>query len=301
MYRPRVFISAVSKEFQTLRRQAADVLFLQGYEPVTQDLQGTDPGKLLDVLKEKIDSCDGLIQIIGIGYGSEPPSQEIAGYGRVSYTQFEFLYANDLKEKKTKFETWVFTPREACTRDTPIEELDLNKDQERPLEHQSELRTLQEDYLDKLRREGHRSHSPEDDSHFKYMIIQLKDELKVLRCECKKHQEKVVSSQEKVVSSQEKVVSSQEKIVSNQEKIVSNQDELLANQKPTKDRILGHLIAAADRVKDEAFQAADGLKTYEERESAKEEARQAYENSVARTKRLAEEFAVLEGTQKRIV
>ena len=50
-------------------------------------------------LRDKIDACAGLIQIVGHGYGAEPPTVD-AGYGRVSYTQFEFLYARE-KTKKT--------------------------------------------------------------------------------------------------------------------------------------------------------------------------------------------------------
>jgi hypothetical protein len=42
----------------------------------------------------------GLIQIVGQGYGAEPPMVD-ANYGRVSYTQFEFLYARE-KKKKTR-------------------------------------------------------------------------------------------------------------------------------------------------------------------------------------------------------
>ena len=50
-------------------------------------------------LRDKIDGCDGLIQIVGRGYGAEPPLVD-PQFGRVSYTQFEFLYAQS-RGKKT--------------------------------------------------------------------------------------------------------------------------------------------------------------------------------------------------------
>ena len=41
-------------------------------------------------------------------------------YGRVSYTQFEFLYARSQRKK-----TWLVFAVDACTRDTPLDRLDL--------------------------------------------------------------------------------------------------------------------------------------------------------------------------------
>jgi hypothetical protein len=68
----------------------------------------------------------GLIQIVGQGYGAEPPMVD-ANYGRVSYTQFEFLYAREKKKK-----TWLIFAGDACTRDTPLERLDLPNDPAHP-------------------------------------------------------------------------------------------------------------------------------------------------------------------------
>ena len=44
----------------------------------------------LDSFQRATPIFKGLIQIIGQGYGAEPPEAD-ADYGRVSYTQFEFL------------------------------------------------------------------------------------------------------------------------------------------------------------------------------------------------------------------
>ena len=103
--KPRIFVSAVTSEFGALRRAVAEILARMGYDPELQNIFGTESGDLRDVLRKKIDECDGLIQIVGAGYGAEPPTVD-AEFGRVSYTQFEFLYAR----KKGK-KTWLIFPR----------------------------------------------------------------------------------------------------------------------------------------------------------------------------------------------
>ena len=90
MLKERIFISCVSGEFRTARQKVADVLTFLGYEPEKQEIFGTEPGDLRQVLRDKIDTCEGLIQIVGEAYGAEPPDID-SDFGRVSYTQFEFL------------------------------------------------------------------------------------------------------------------------------------------------------------------------------------------------------------------
>ena len=127
--KPRIFISAVTTEFGRTRQLVANVLLRLGYDPVTQDIFGTESGDLRQVLREKIDDCDGLLQLVGRGYGAEPPTvgAEFAqdGFTRISYTQFEFLYAR-ARGKKSK--TWLIFADDGCTRDCPLEELDLPSD-----------------------------------------------------------------------------------------------------------------------------------------------------------------------------
>ena len=45
-----------------------------GYTFVIQEIFGTEPGDLRKVLRDKIDACEGLIQMVGQGYGAEPPT-----------------------------------------------------------------------------------------------------------------------------------------------------------------------------------------------------------------------------------
>ena len=96
--KPRVFISTVSSELGSIRQLTANVLARLGYEPVWQDIFGTEPGDLKQMLRDKIDECVGLIQIVGRGYGAEPPEAD-PEFGRVSYTQYELLYARKRGEE----------------------------------------------------------------------------------------------------------------------------------------------------------------------------------------------------------
>ena len=114
--KPCIFISAVSSELKTTRQLVANVLLRLGYDPIWQDIFGTESGDLRQVLRDKIDQCEGLIQIVGHGYGAEPPSVD-PDLGRVSYTQFEFLYAQQQGKK-----TWLLFAEDGCARDTSLEQ-----------------------------------------------------------------------------------------------------------------------------------------------------------------------------------
>ena len=74
MNQPSVFISCVSPEFRQTRSRVAAILTRLGYTLVIQEIFGTEPGDLRQVLRDKIDACEGLIQIVGQGYGAEPPT-----------------------------------------------------------------------------------------------------------------------------------------------------------------------------------------------------------------------------------
>ena len=53
--RPIIFVSAVSRELKTARQLVANTLQFLGYEPVWQDIFGTEQGDLRAMLREKID------------------------------------------------------------------------------------------------------------------------------------------------------------------------------------------------------------------------------------------------------
>ena len=104
---PRIFLSATSREFGSARRDLSGVLVRLGFMPVYQDIAGTESGDLLGVLRKKIDACLGLVHIVGFDYGAEPRSRG-SGMGRVSYTQFEYLYARSRRKK-----TWIVVADDA--------------------------------------------------------------------------------------------------------------------------------------------------------------------------------------------
>jgi len=81
---PRFFLSAVSHVQATARHAVAVTVGRMGFAVVLQDNFPTGHGHLQQWLREQLDTCEGLIQIVGDGYGAEPPEAD-AVYGRVSY------------------------------------------------------------------------------------------------------------------------------------------------------------------------------------------------------------------------
>ena len=98
MTRPRIFVSAVSSELHSARQLVANALTSIGYEPRWQDTFPTEEGDVCDVLRRQIDSCKGVIQLVGQRYGLEPPQPD-EQFRRVSFTQFEALYARTRRKK----------------------------------------------------------------------------------------------------------------------------------------------------------------------------------------------------------
>src|SRR6516225_3104615 len=173
MNQPAVFISCVSPEFQHTRNRVATILTRLGYTPVIQEIFGTEPGDLRQVLRDKIDACEGLIQIVGQGYGAEPPTVD-AEHGRVSYTQFEFLYARSQKKK-----TWLLFAGESCSRNTPLELLDLPGDPAYPdaAGYQAERRSLQLGYCMERKKDGHLYYDFTSDTDLELKVERLRHEL----------------------------------------------------------------------------------------------------------------------------
>ena len=128
--RPRIFISAVTRELGSARDMVADALQALGYEPVRQNIFSLPETDLRDSLKSEIDSCKAVIQLVGFRYGFEPVSS--GGDVRRSYTQFEAEYAEE--KKKT---VYYFILDEAFPFDPEPEEPE-------------ELRNLQLEYREKI-------------------------------------------------------------------------------------------------------------------------------------------------------
>lgn len=159
--RPAIFISAVSKELLSARQLVANTLTFLGYEPVWQDIFGTEGGDLRDVLRQQIDQCKGVLQLVGQCYGAEPPVPD-EEFGRVSYTQYEALYAR----KRGKKVWYLFI------------------DENFPVTHepeQEELRHLQAAYRNKLRVDTHLFHPLGSREALEAAVLKLRDDLTQLR------------------------------------------------------------------------------------------------------------------------
>ncbi len=180
MNRPRLFLSAVSSELRTVRQRVAVTVRTLGFDPVSQDDFPTGHGELRQWLREQIDACAGLIQIVGQGYGAEPREVD-ADYGRVSYTQFELLYARRQHKK-----TWLIIAGEQVQRDAPLEQLDLSAgdaDHTDSADHQALRRQLQHDYIARLKAENHLYYLASNGTELENIVLKLHDELGELRAQ----------------------------------------------------------------------------------------------------------------------
>src|SRR5207247_1880000 len=92
------FISAVSKELKSARQLVANTLTFLGYEPEWQDIFSTEHGDLRGMLRRRIDASKAVVQLVGQCYGAEPPTPD-EQFGRVSYSQYEALYAQQQGKK----------------------------------------------------------------------------------------------------------------------------------------------------------------------------------------------------------
>jgi tetratricopeptide (TPR) repeat protein len=187
--RPRLFLSAVSEELRTARQAVALTVRTIGFDPVSQDDFPTGYGELRQWLREQLDSCEGLIQLVGDGYGAEPPEVD-PEFGRTSYTQLEFLYAYKQKKK-----TWIIVIGKDFARDKSPDQLDLSRDSDHPdpTGYQDERRTLQQDYLARLKGDNHLRHSANNDIELQNVVLRLRDELGLLRQRAERRAQRLTS------------------------------------------------------------------------------------------------------------
>lgn len=92
----RVFISAVTKEFATVRLSVKNALLDNKVLPIEQSHFGPDAGGIDDFHRRQIVECDAVIHIVGVCYGNEPTNQP-ANVKRLSYTQREYDFAAEAK------------------------------------------------------------------------------------------------------------------------------------------------------------------------------------------------------------
>jgi tetratricopeptide (TPR) repeat protein len=160
--RPAIFISAVSCELRSARQLVANTLTFLGYESDWQEIFGTEAGDLRAMLRRRIDACKGLVQLVGKCYGAEPPTTD-DGFGRVSYTQYEALYATS-KGKKV----WYLFLDESFPAD-PYSPEDPDKQE------------LQRLYRDRVKADVHLYHSLGSREGLENSVLKLRDDLTRLR------------------------------------------------------------------------------------------------------------------------
>src|SRR5450631_4656075 len=160
--RPTIFISAVSKELRSARQLVANTLTFLGYEPVWQDIFGTEGGDLRQMLRTQIDQCKGVVQLVGQCYGAEPPAPD-PQFGRVSYTQYEALYARQRGKKVWYLFIDETFPVDACEGEP------------------EELRELQAVYRRRLQSDAHLYHPLNSPAALEASVLKLRDDLVRLR------------------------------------------------------------------------------------------------------------------------
>ena len=292
--KPRIFISTVSSELGSIRQLTANVIERLGYEPVWQDIFGTEPGDLKQMLRDKIDDCVGLIQIVGRGYGAEPvePDRE---FGRISYTQYELLYA-----RKRERKTWVLFAEDGCMHDRPLEELDLPREPDHPdlAGYQAERRALQEAWRQKLRQDAHLWHAAASNTELELKLEKLKDEFSVLRRGFRRWQILVAGLSATAVVLvgctllfQWRARRQTHEAIA---KVSQQVEDVKKAQKITAASIRLRLEEASEKARNEALALAEKEPRFDERERLREQAEKAHQTRLSRIKELADSFVELE-------
>ncbi len=160
--RPAIFISAVSQELKSARQLVANTLTFLGYDPEWQDLFGVEEGDLRAMLRRRIDACKGLVQLVGKSYGAEPSSID-EKFGRVSYTQYEALYA----KSKGKKAWYLFLDESFPTDPHPEEDPEKQK--------------LQSDYRARVKADSHLYYPLSSREGLEASVLRLRDDLTRLR------------------------------------------------------------------------------------------------------------------------
>ena len=122
----RVFLSAVSNELASLRRELARVLRRKGIDVCEQDHFHQGPGTLLEKLRDYIRTCDAVILLVGDQAGAAPTPEQVRALGPLplydsycaaakqsgaTYTQWEYLFAKHFdKPTLVYFTDAGFTP-----------------------------------------------------------------------------------------------------------------------------------------------------------------------------------------------
>ncbi|MFN0021783.1 MAG: tetratricopeptide repeat protein [Pirellulaceae bacterium] len=174
--KPRIFISAVTKELRSARQIVANTLMALGYEPVWQDIFVMGGEDIRPMLRKKIDSCAALLQIVGNAYGGEPPIPDEA-FGRVSYTQYEAIYARSTGKK-----VYYLLAQPDLLRDAEQAVIDAPRDDSDAAKADAvQRRDLQEAYFASIQSTEHIYYAVHNHPETELTVRRLKDDLDRLR------------------------------------------------------------------------------------------------------------------------
>jgi hypothetical protein len=84
--RPKIFISAISKELASARGNIADVLRLLQFQPVCQQEFPNHTGNIRDMLDAELAPCAAVIQIVGNRYGGHVHEAATSAPFRFAYS-----------------------------------------------------------------------------------------------------------------------------------------------------------------------------------------------------------------------
>lgn len=263
MDRPRLFLSTVSEELRTARQAVARTVRTLGFDPVSQDDFPTGSGELRQWLRKHLDSSEGLIQLVGDGYGAEPPEVD-QEYGRVSYTQIEFLYAYQQKKK-----TWIIVIGKDFPRDKVPDQLDLPRDSNHPdpTGYQAERRALQREYLARLKRGNHLRHTAKNEDQLELIVLRLRDALGELRHQWEEWKQR----------------------------LDTRLDKLAEAAQITTEKIRAHLLQTAEETHRRELTGAEQEKDWRRRQALRDAADSAQTVRLSRIEELAASFAEIEG------
>jgi tetratricopeptide (TPR) repeat protein len=282
--RPRLFLSAVSSELRSARQLVASTIRTLGFDAVSQEDFPTGHGELREWLREQIDSCEGLIQLVGHTYGAEPPL--IApGEDRLSYTQFEFHHARRQKKK-----TWVVVIGDEYARDHVIQELDLPLDRAHPdpMGYQTERRTLQESYIASLTRDNHLRHTANNSTELENIVLRLKDELGELRRSSERQQRFLTRGVAGIVIALVLLIAGSWLGYQRLQRAVAQTAQMNA------EKIRAHLRETVGETYRRELAAADTAADWQERKRLREAAETAHATRLSRIDDLATSFAEFE-------
>ncbi|HEX4706601.1 MAG TPA: tetratricopeptide repeat protein, partial [Candidatus Udaeobacter sp.] len=152
----------MSRELRSARQLVANTLQLLGYEPDWQDIFDTEEGELRGMIRRRIDESAGVVQLVGQCYGAEPPTID-EQFGRVSYTQYEALYAKQRGKK-----VWYLLLDPDFTADPHDAEPE-------------ERRALQVAYRERIRVGDQLYHPLGNSEELENKVLKLRDDLAALR------------------------------------------------------------------------------------------------------------------------